>query len=449
MIATLSAADCMDCADLCNPCHPPLSERGAATIYFVLFLTAISGLLVMATDVGRLYVIQGELQTAADAAALAAATRLVGTANATSLAMDQLTASFDAATGNDNRFNLRLNQIGAGGSDLLTSRNFDYFATLLDAQNNANGGQTGSIDWSSGAYPKYVRIQITAESPTLFLPLLNRAAGRRPTVAVSAVAGISGPMCSACGIDGMATVAIDTSDTVNYGFTPGGFYTLFLTRSQRPAGVVTPAPLQGTSLSVQYAILNHVPSGPSNLDLEGSLFEIGASGLSSSAGLTPSAYVTIDTTEAGYPDLQGTVGQDVLCGLNIRFAVQPQNNCTGIAGGEFMSLAPLFTADTDVGGGSYAAGDGLQDYASEYDGNFRRVLTLAVVDGSDSLNVLNFRQFLIEMSPPSATVTQGLNTALATGAFRAQYIGASVPLRCGSVGGVCRVSLGVGRVVLH
>ena len=40
-------------------------------------------------------------------------------------------------------------------------------------------------------------------------------------------------------------------------------------------------------------------------------------------------------------------------------------------------------------------------------------------------------------------------TTLVTGAFRAQYIGAVVPLRCGAVGGMCRVSGGVGRTVLH
>jgi hypothetical protein len=147
-----------------------------------------------------------------------------------------------------------------------------------------------------------------------------------------------------------------------------------------------------------------------------------------------------------------TVGQDILCGLNVRFAVDPsQNNCgtPTLAGGEFTTLSPLFSADTDGGGGTYMAGVGLQHYAMEYDGSQRRILTMAVVDGTDTLNVLNFRQFLIEMSPVSATVAQGLNTTLATGAFRAQYIGAPVPLRCGGIGGACMVSRGVGRTVLH
>jgi len=127
--------------------------------------------------------------------------------------------------------------------------------------------------------------------------------------------------------------------------------------------------------------------------------------------------------------------------------VDPSENiCGTIDGGEFATLSPLFSADSDLGGETYAAGIGLQDYATEYDGSLRRILTMAVVDSSDSLNVLNFRQFLIEMS---ATTTLGLDPAPVSGAFRAQYIGAPVPLRCGGVGGLCSVSLGVGRIVLH
>ena len=122
-------------------------QRGVSTIYFLLFTFAIVGLLVMATDFGRFYLIQAELQTAADAAALASATKLTGTASASERAADQVTASFDTTTGNDNRFNLRMNQIGtSGGSSLITTTQFEYFSTLADAQGNVNGGQTGGLD---------------------------------------------------------------------------------------------------------------------------------------------------------------------------------------------------------------------------------------------------------------------------------------------------------------
>jgi hypothetical protein len=405
----------------------------------------------MATDVGRLYLIQAELQTAADAAAIAAATSLVGTANAPELAADNVTTSFDTTTGNDNRFNLRLNEIANGGSNLLTTSGVDYFSTLSDAQNNANGGQAGGIDWSSGFYPKYVRVQITAQTPAMFLPLLNRGT-QGPTIAVSAIAGISGPICSACGIDALAVSDMSGgTDNVHYGFEPGGFYTLFLVRSQRTVGVVTPAPLAGTTASVAYGILNHVPGGPPDLDVDGSLFELGAGSLSTVSGLPISPNVVVDSTETAFV-IEGTntVGQDVLCGLNARFGVDPTTNiCANLGGGQFTTLAPMYTADTDNGSLTYEAGAGLQNYAAEYDGNMRRILTVAVVDAADTLTVLNFRQFLILMSPVTPTLTEGLNTALNTGAFRAQYIGAPVPLRCGGSGGLCTVTSGVGRTVLH
>ena len=434
-----------------------MNEKGAATVYFLLVTLVILGLLVLATDVGRMYVIQGELQTAADAAALASAMQLAGTTNAALHAGLQIDASFDTTTGNDNRFNLRSNPIDVGGTGLIVTRVVDYFAALVDAISNVNGGQAGSIDWTTGLYPKYVRVQLDAQAPVMFLPLLNRNVNL-PTVSAAAVAGISGPICSATGIDGMAVVDQGAGeDLLNYGFIPGGFYTLFLsTTQQTPNAPATPAALLGTVASVPYVLLDHLPGGPAGLATDDSLFEVGAIGLSTVADSTPPPNVTIETTETAYQNLVGnitagtSVGRNLICGLNTRFGVDPSLNiCGTVVGGEFLNLAPLFRSDTDLGAETYVAGDGLQDFATEYDGNFRRVLTVAVVDAADTLNVLNFRQFLLEMSPLSAVITQGLNPALNTGAVRAQYIGTPVPLRSGSVGGTCRVQQGVGKVVLH
>ena len=181
-------------------------QHGSATVYFLLLTVVLFGLLVMATDFGRLYLIQGELQTAADAAALASAIGLAGTATAPLHAADQIAAAFDSTTGNDNRFNLRLNQIGTSAAGLETTTETSYFSTLADALGNVNSGQIGGIDWTSGLYPKYVRVQITAQAPVLFAPLLNRSATSLPTVAAAAIAGVSAPMCSVCGIEGLAVV---------------------------------------------------------------------------------------------------------------------------------------------------------------------------------------------------------------------------------------------------
>ena len=425
----------------------PEGQAGAATVYFVLFTIVILGFITLATDVGRMYLIQGELQNAADAAALAAALQLNGTTNALTHADDSVTASFDSTTGNDNRFNLRQNSIEVPAG-LVASRETSYFANHDDAVANLNSGQAGGVDWDSGMYPKYVRVQITAQAPVIFAQLLTRITDTLPTVTASAVAGVSSPMCSVCGIEPLAIVdPSQGTDPVHFGFVLGQFYTFYLdTTQQTPNTPVTATALQDTLGVVPYVVLNHLPGGGTDLDIDGQMFMMGANGISRSEN------VTAETVEVVYPDLVGNVaapvGQDILCGLNTRFGVDPSENvCSTLNNGEFAALAPSFAADSDVGAETYAAGAGLQDFATEYDGSTRRVITVPVIDALDSLSVLAFRQFLIEMS---STVMQGLDTSLTSGAFRVQYIGTLVPLRCGGIAGVCTITNGgVGRVVLH
>src|SRR5205814_6132020 len=127
---------------------------------------------------------------------------------------------------------------------------------------------------------------------------------------------------------------------------------------------------------------NHAPKGPPDLDLDSSLFELGARGTSGN--------ISAGTTEMAYPSVRGntspTVGQDILCGLNVRFGVDPSLNICGmLAGSQFIALGGLFNADPDRGEGMYADTSGLEDYAMEYDGNFRRILTMAVMDAADSM----------------------------------------------------------------
>src|SRR5262249_28599403 len=146
--------------------------------------------------------------------------------------------------------------------------------------------------------------------------------------------------------------------------------------------------------------------------------------------------ISIDSVEMPFPNRPGNAvtARDLICGLNVRFGVDPSiPPCSAVP--EFSTLATSFTADTDQGGG---ADPTMEDYATEYGGNFRRILTMAVVDSATSLTVLNFRQFLIEPAPAmTGLAVSGI------GAFRAQYLGAPVPLRCGGVGGVCSISGGV------
>jgi Flp pilus assembly protein TadG len=426
-------------------------ERGAATIFFTIFLlTVVFGMMVFAVDYGRIYLIQGELQTAADAAALAAANHLVGTGPgiADVHAADGAAASLDNTTGNDNRFNMRINQIGAGAVDLVTETLVDFFSTRFDAVNNVNGGKTGSE-------AKYARVQITAQAPVLFPQFLNIANPHTTNVVTAAVAGISSPICAACGIEPIAVTALDTTDESDYGFVRGDYYTLYLTPSQQSPNITgclatTPTtPLDSTDAVVEYSLLSHFPSGPAT-DADGTVFEISAGTMSQDPTLDPPGTITIGSTEAVISSLQGTdcadaipAGRDVICGFNTRFGVDPTSNeCAAIA--SVTDIAPSFSPDTDP-----ATGLDLQDYSTEYDGNSRRVITVAVIDSVDTVAVLNFRQFFIVNSPNSEGLDTTTTSTVSTGSIRAQYIGMPVPLHCGGVGGACQVTYGVGRTVLH
>ncbi len=416
------------------------------------------GLMVMAVDLGRFYVIQGELQTAADAAALAAATRLVGTMSSTDQAETEWHASFDDATQNDNRFNLRLSQV-LSSANLLVETAASYFPSLADAIGNTGGGQTGGVDWGSLMYPKFARVQISAQAPVLFAPFLNRSPGSLPTITVSAIAGLSAPLCAASGIDDFAIVDPSMgADADHFGLVPGDYYTLSLSSSQ--------AALDSTDSTIAYAILDHFPNGVQDTSLlDDLLFELGAMSISTSGGLDPTGTITIGNIEVAYgspnnvattvlQSTTNTAGQDILCGLNWRFGIDPSANdaCNTGNSVNFSSLASSLlpaAVDTDIGAVASGSG-GLQDFAMDYcqDGvcNFRRILTIPVVDAADTLTVLNFRQFLLE---PSSTVAQGVDPTTANGSFRVQYLGAPVPVRSGALGGSCGVSIGIGRVVLH
>jgi len=120
-----------------------------------------------------------------------------------------------------------------------------------------------------------------------------------------------------------------------------------------------------------------------------------------------------------------------LCGLATRLLDGPPQGCEG-----FSELES--PADSDL--------EDRSDYAS-YQGNGRRVITVAVVDPEgfpNTLRVLGFRQFLLVPLSPDVPI----NPSDPYGRFVALYIGYPVPVRQGRFDG-CGVAAGPGKVVLH
>jgi hypothetical protein len=125
------------------------------------------------------------------------------------------------------------------------------------------------------------------------------------------------------------------------------------------------------------------------------------------------------------------------CGLGSRFNTSLPAACEQIT--DAASIITAYPADSDL--------NDLEDYAA-YTGNTRRIITIAVVellDAANPMNILGFRQFLIQPAEASET---GVPVNDQNGRFTVTYLGSPMPLRSGSFGG-CTVAAGPGKVVLH
>ncbi len=414
-------------------------EAGQALVFVAIILAfVLFGFLGFAVDLGRLYLVRGELNAAAESMALAAARELIGTNGALDRA--QAAIALTQAAGNDNRFNFGGAAIAAEGGLLASEiREPELYATY----NEALAAELGSA--SAGAEARYVRVRVRADAPLTFWQLLPSAmAATATSVETAVVAGVSQPVCSACGIEPLAVAALSTDDSTDFGFVRGLTYTL---HTQCPGQ--QPALLTGTSALAPYTVLDRTLEDASDTDQ--TVFKLLAGGIPAPAFPVAEdsnlACPAIGTTETRLAALsvaacnavnRGTIPRDVLCGLNARLTPVPHPFCEPIP--DVAAMIESFPADTIA--------DSLDDYL-EYTGNRRRILTVAVVDAltlaaGGTMTVLGFRQFFLEPNPDSTE----LSPADPVGRFVAMYIGYPAPLRQGEFG-ACGVTQGPGKVVLH
>ena len=393
------------------------------------------GFMGFAIDLGRLYLIRGELNQAANAMALAAAAKLNGTTAATDFATNAANLTLDNANLNGNKYNfgsLVLNQTNGLLSSSVPPPS--YFATGTDATTGAGSGIT-----ADGTTARYAQANITADAPLIFWALLSLGQSRKTSIAARAVAGISAPLCTACGIENFAIAAIDQTDLVNFGFVAATHYTFGYVCN----GVGAPGPLTGDTQLINYLLINRYNTG-STFDESQQLFRIGAGGLAPSIDPTQ-ACITINNTEllwvtatpnacaAGSPN---TSVQEMLCGLSTRLDLNTPAVCQEV------------TAINDISAGLQPDIDTIayDDY-TQYAGDGRRIITVPVVDvlsATGPMTVLGFRQFFFE---PTATLTTN-DPADRDGRFSVLYIGNPAPVKQGRFDGSCGVSSGPGKVVL-
>jgi Flp pilus assembly protein TadG len=391
-----------------------------------------------AVDLGRLYLIRGELQTAADAMALAAASRLIGTDSSIANAMEQ--ADFTIGTDQRNTYNFGTQTVGWNAGNLNSDAPSQQFYTTAAASQSAEGPGGGD---ASGATAHHVRIVVRADAPLVFFNFISLAQQRKTSVEVAATAGVSAPLCTACGIEPLAVAALDADDTTNYGFVPNARYTFgFQCNEGTP-----PGPLTEGAQRIDYLLLNRYNDQATVFSEERSqAYRIGSFGMPPSSRQGMSC-LRIDAEESIWASaLPGScqlnrvppaIGS-MVCGLASRFDTTVSAGCSSLVGSDADAIAALGTPDTDT--------SDLQDYAA-YNGVGRRVITIAIVPAlntTQAMRVISFRQFVIEPNPDGTNIDPSDPNAR----FIASYIGYPMPLKQGRFDG-CQLAAGPGKVVMH
>ena len=416
------------------------SQDGAVALHMLVLLgTVMIVFMGFAFDLGRLYLNRAEIKTIANAMALAAAQNLIGTELSTTNAGTSARTAARITDGRGNRYDFGGITLGEGTSN-LTSEIPD--PTFYDNMAGATGEGGGGGTQASGSSARFARVEVRADAPLTFFGLLFIAADRKIPVAASAVAGVSGPVCSACGIEPIAVAAVDQEDTIDFGLVRGIRYTLYYQCNGQP----TPQPVGDATTRIQYLLLNRYDTEATNFNTEDTqLFRNGNTGIPPNTNLTR-ACITIGQPEqiwaTATPRLCSQTApnpsvQQFLCGLNNRFDTSLSDaTCAAIADSSTLAGgAPIDTDLTDV-----------DDYTA-YSGRGRRVITVSIVDALSStgaMNVLGFRQFLVIPNPGVTNISPSDGP----GRFIATYIGNPVPLKQGRFGS-CAVSSGPGKVVLH
>lgn len=162
-------------------------------------------------DLGRMFISKNELQTFADAAALAAATELMGGKAGVQQAY-QVAQAGPLGTTRPNGVNFETSNITNVAANFSTALNGTY-----DSYATASGPNTNTY--------RFVRVTATANVPFYFLPVLPNI-GLQQSLSASAVAGQNaGSGFGYGGLTPFSPSAHNASDTHNFGLTPGQRYT--------------------------------------------------------------------------------------------------------------------------------------------------------------------------------------------------------------------------------
>lgn len=429
----------------------------------VIMVPVLFGMMGFALDLGRLYLVRGELNQAANAMALNAAAQLNQTAFANTAIANVLPPN-----GPTYKYNFAGLTIGQDSGILTSTINPPACFGSVTAAGTPGGVAVDCGDPTA----QFVNVTVTADAPLLFWSLLPGGSSRKTPIIAQAVAGISAPLCTACNIVPIAIAALDATDTTNFGF-DASFSTLY-TLSYSCTGTPAPVNLPGTSSAgaagqstVPYVLLNRYDPNNATLSESDQAFQGGAAGIAASTNPTPNALTASPNTPLSCVNLgdaeqiwasavpatcaaaaNATV-EAALCGIYSRLD-DPNNQaaCT-TAVSDFGALSPLYLPDTN-------ASEAMTDAYAQYAGNGRRIITVAIVDAlaantAAPMTVLGFRQFLVTANQDGTFFPPGDPN----GRIPVLYIGNPAPVQGGwfdtRYANACVLGsfTGPGKVVLH
>ncbi|MEK7408296.1 MAG: pilus assembly protein TadG-related protein [Acidobacteriota bacterium] len=175
------------------------SKRGYVLITAGLCSIAVLGILGLAVDLGRLYIVKSEIQAFADSAALAAALELDGTATG-------VTRAANAVAANPNRWDLASTTFSGTQVDFATSSSGPWQANPLPA-----------------ADYRFARVRASGAVPLYLLPAVGT-----PSSATMQAAAIAAQVLDASFSEGVFPFSPFSHNSAppDFGYTPGVHYTL-------------------------------------------------------------------------------------------------------------------------------------------------------------------------------------------------------------------------------
>jgi Flp pilus assembly protein TadG len=444
---------------------PAATGAGSVSLQLLIILVPVLfGLMGFAIDLGRLYLIRGELNQAATAMAMAAAQQLNGTAGSLEIAALAANNTISQDLGDGNKYNFGSLVLGDTTGTLSSTVPAPLFYSAV-----SDAIDPTSTNYADGTTARFVQVNLQADAPLLFWSFLPLGQTRKTSVGAFAVAGVSAPLCTVCSMEDFAVAdQSGGADTVDFGFVFNTKYTFYFDCTGTPGTATTLIP--DATAAIPYVMIDRYNPNLT-LDETQQLFRTGAGGLiplpMSSANRQMSCF-TVTAAEflwgnAGnggtstVPTACGNAGtanlqvEQMLCGLYARFSDPTVlTACAGVT--SLTDIAPGVIPDTDTAD--------YDDYTA-YGGNGKRIITVPIVDtlstaATTTMNVLGFRQFLVTPTPNPNTGL-GNDPSDVHGKFNAIYLGSIVPVKQGfynslvppGTAAACAITSGPGKVVLH